>query len=122
MLERKQIQRLLDIAFLGFQKGHTAQARQVIDGLDQLLEESVELEICRAMGFYTVDQFEAATEILSAAEEKYPENPMVKTHTALVDLLLGNTFEAKNKLDHVIEGDLDPQATALAKQLMAAYC
>ena len=72
MLERQQIQRLLDLAFLGCQTGHIGLARQVVEGLDQMLGNSVELEICRAMGYYTVDQFETAKEILAAAWEKFP--------------------------------------------------
>ena len=108
MLERRQIQRLLDVALLGCQKGHAGLARQVIEGLDQMLEESPELEICRAMSFYTVDQFEEANEVLSAAEENFSEDQMIKTHAALVDLLMGNTHEAKEKLDHVISEDKDP--------------
>lgn len=121
MLERKQIQRLLDIALLGCQKGQTGLARQVIEGLDQMLEDSPELEICRAMSFYTVDQFEDANEILSAAEEKFPEDPMIKTHAALVDLLMENTHEAREKLDYVISEDKDSAATKLAQELVAQY-
>jgi len=122
MLERKQIQRLLDIAFLGCHNGHTGLSRQVVQGLDQLLEDSVELEICRAMGHYTVDQFDEANDILSRAEEKFPGDHMIKTHMALVDLLKGNTFEAKEKLDQVISHGKDPAAQNLAQKLVAEYC
>lgn len=122
MLERNQIQRLLDIAYLGCQKGHVGLAREVIDGLDQLLENSVELEICRAMAFYTVDQFEPALEVLNAANEKFPENAMIQTHTALVDILMKNTVDAQKKLEAVISKNDDPAATTLAKTLLTEYC
>jgi len=97
-------------------------AREVIQGLDQLLDDSVELEICRAMGFYTVDQFDSARDVLSAAEEKFPGNPMVKTHMALVDVLTDNTPAAKEKLDQVIAEAKDPAATDLAQKLVSECC
>lgn len=122
MLERQQIQRLLDIAFLGCHNGYIGLARQVVEGLDQVLEDSVELEICRAMGYYTVDQFEAANAVLSAAEEKFPGNHMIQTHMALVDLLMGNIFEAKEKLNRVITQDQDLDAQKLAQILVAEHC
>ena len=87
-----------------------------------MLEESVELEICRAMSFYTVDQFKEANEILSTAEERFPDDDMVKTHIALVDLLMGNTFEAREKLDRVMAREKDPEAKKLAQELIAEYC
>lgn len=119
MLERIQIQRLLDIAFLGCKEGVTGLSRQVIEGLDELLKDSSELEICRAMSFYTVDQFEEAVEVLTQAQGKFPDNQMIKTHMGLVDILMENTSEAKEKLDQVISDDSDPDAVKLAKELVA---
>ena len=121
MLEQKQIKRLLDIAFLGCQKGHIGLARNVIEGLDQMLENSVELEICRAMSFYTVDQFEKAAEVLSAAGEKFPGDQMIKTYSALVDILMENLFEAKEKLNSVISKNKDKDAVNLAQELFGQY-
>ncbi len=121
MLERKQTQRLLDIALLGCQTGHTALARDVVEGLDQLLEKSAELEICRAMGYYTVDQFDEAKEILGAALERFPDDQMVKTHTALVDILMGETIDAKKTLDQVAAQNKDADAQKFAATLMEQY-
>ncbi|MDY0220910.1 MAG: hypothetical protein RBR67_07220 [Desulfobacterium sp.] len=121
MLERKQTQRLLDIALLGCQTGHTALARDVVAGLDQLLEKSAELEICRAMGYYTVDQFDEAKKILDAALENFPENQMVKTHKALVDILMGETIDSKKNLDQVAAQDKDMDAQKLALTLIKQY-
>lgn len=121
MLERKQTQRLLDIALLGCQTGHTALARDVVDGLDQLLENSAELEICRAMGYYTVDQFDEAKKILAAARERFPDDQMVKTHTALVDILMDDPLEAKKNLDQVVAQDKDVDAQKLALALIEQY-
>jgi thioredoxin-like negative regulator of GroEL len=121
MLERKQTQRLLDIALLGCQTGHTTLARDVIEGLDQLLEKSAELEICRAMGYYTVDQFDEAKEILGAALERFPDDQMVKTHTALVDILMGETIDAKKNLDQVAAQNKDADAQKFAATLIEQY-
>jgi len=122
MLEKQQTKRLMDIALLGCQTGHTGLARQVVEGLDQLLDQSVELEICRAMGYYTVDQFEVAKEILGAALEKFPGDQMIKTHIALVDILMGETMEAQKSLDQVVAQDKDLDAQKLAKTLVEQYC
>lgn len=122
MLEQQQIQRLLDIAFLGCHKGQAGLSRIVIQGLDQVLENSVELEICRAMSFYTVDQFEEARQILSEALDKFPGDAMVLTHTALVEILEGNINDAKEKLGGVIAENKDPEAVELAEKLLKAYC
>jgi thioredoxin-like negative regulator of GroEL len=121
MLERKQTQRLLDIALLGCHTGYTELSRNVVEGLDQLLAKSAELEICRAMGYYTVDQFDEAKKILAAAEEAFPDNQMVKTHTALVDILMGETIEAKKNLDQVAAQDEDEDAQKLALTLIKQY-
>ena len=121
MLEQHQIQRLLDIAFVGCQQGRSGLARQVIEGLDLLLEDSLELEICRAMSFYTVNDFGRAREILDAAAEKFAHDPMCITHLALVDILEGETAQARERLDGVIAQNKDAEAVQLATSLVAEY-
>lgn len=122
MLEKQQIKRLMDIAFTGCQNGSASHARRVIKGLDQMLENSVELEICRAMSFYTVDQFEEAGKVLKAAHDNFPDDQMVVTHMALVDILTENMPEAAEKLNKVISDGKDQEAVSLAEKLKAEYC
>ncbi|MBF0201775.1 MAG: hypothetical protein HQK66_10785 [Desulfamplus sp.] len=121
MLEPNQIKRLLDIAALGCHRGHAGLAREIITGLDQLLENSVELEICRAMSYYTVDQFPEAIDILSSAGEKFPGNPMITAHMALVEILMDNGIDARKKLDAVAAQSEDLEAKRLAEILISQY-
>lgn len=115
MLETIEIQRLLDIACLGFQRGKGKLARDIVAGLDTILTDDLSLEICRAMGFYTVDRFEEAREVLDNAMETFPDNSMVWVHLALVDILETKNEDAKVKIDRVMEKGDDEAAVALAK-------
>ncbi|MCG8566387.1 MAG: hypothetical protein MI747_15025 [Desulfobacterales bacterium] len=117
MLEKYQTKRLLDIAFLGCQRGETALARKVIAGLDLLLDDSVELEICRAMSHYTVDEFEPAREVLTAALDRFPNEPLLGIHLALVDHLTDQDFQARERLDQVLASDADSDVLALARAI-----
>ena len=118
MLEKNEIQRLLDIAFLGFHTGKTLLARDIVKGLDHVLKESVELEICRAMGFFSVDRFEEARQVLESAEEKFTQSSMVKVYTALVDILEKKYQDAEAKLTRIIEIGDDPAAVRLGQTLL----
>lgn len=118
MLEKHEVQRLLDLAFFGFQNGKGKLSREIIEGLDQLLEESVELEICRAMGFYTIDEFEKARQVLENALGVFPDNSMVRIYMALVDILEEKSEDAREKILNVIEKDDDPEAVALGKTFL----
>lgn len=122
MLEKDQIQRLLDIAFMGCQNGQVGLARKVIDGLDQVLAHSPELEICKAMSFYVVDQFEPALAVLSDAGQAFPDNDMIKVHTALVHTLSGEKETARQTLSALAESSQEPGAAALAKSLLEEAC
>lgn len=122
MLEQDQTQRLLDIAFYGCQKGEVGLARQVIKGLDQLLSDSPELEICRAMSFYTLDQFEEALDILDRAGKAFPDNQMIAVHGALVGILGGEKDAARTVLAEVISADQDKDAVKLAQALLEEAC
>ena len=122
MLEKREIQRLLDIGFLGCNRGYAALSRKVIAGLDQVLDSSVELEICRAMGHYTVDEFDAARDILNAALERFPGEAMVLTHLALAEGLAGETDAARNRLEGVMADSKDEAAKTLAGKLLEECC
>lgn len=118
MLEKHEVQRLLDLAYFGFQNGKGKLASDIIEGLDQILDKSVELEICRAMGFYTIDRFDEARQVLEKAQEFSPDNSMVEVHMALVDILEEKFNDARQKISRVVETDDDPAATALAKTFL----
>lgn len=118
MLEQIQIQRLLDIALFGCHKGEVGLARQVIEGLDQVLCDSPELEICRAMSFYTVNQFDQAMEVLTKAEASFGDNLMVKTHKGIVQSLMGEKDDARKTLEAVVQNSHDPDAVTLASAFL----
>ena len=68
-----------------------------------------------------MDQFDEAKEILGAALERFPDDQMVKTHTALVDILMGETIDAKKNLDQVAAQNKDADAQKFAATLIEQY-
>ncbi|MBR5998029.1 MAG: tetratricopeptide repeat protein [Deltaproteobacteria bacterium] len=121
MLSDAQVQRLLDIANAGCQKGFVGEARAIYDGVLAVKPGFVPAVIGKAFSHVVVDSFEEAERLLrEEVLASHPEDADALSILGLCLALAGRKDEARQILTPLASGT-SPAAT-LADSLLKDVC
>ena len=121
MLSDMQVQRLLDIANAGCQKGFVSEARAIYDGVLAVKPGFAPALIGKAFSYVVVNGFEEAEHLLrEEVLEANPEDADALSILGLCLALAGRKDEARQILTPLVSGT--SPAAALADSLLKDVC